>query len=153
MITIKEFIKNTVDYLESKKISDINFLTKTLVPNDGKVQLKEREKHECNLHLIKCQYMITPGLPSISSAVYPSVQYPFDPKIDICLNFIDGLEDTIQILLIESSNDEIEVVAVLKNYKDIPLEFIRTDETDASIISLTTTRELGKETKAEPFIL
>ena len=152
MITIKEFIKNAVDYLESKKISDIKFITNTLIPHDGKIQLKEKHKPNRNLHLIKCCNPISPNIPQISSAVY-QCNDTFEFKIDIFLDFIDGLEDTIQILLMESSNGEVEVAAVMINYQEIPLEFIRTNETDPSIISLTTTRELGKETKAEPFTL
>ena len=152
MITIKEFIKNTVDYLESKKISDIKFTTDTLTPYDGEIQKEKENRVYLNLVKYNKIRIINPTLPPLSSAIY-ICRDTFEPKIDHFLDFIDGLEDTIQILLAESPNGKIEVIGIELNNRDIPLEFIRTNDTDPSIISLTTTRELGKETKAEPFTL
>lgn len=158
---IKEYIKNTIDYLETKKITDIDFETKTLdelietliLPPtiDGNNLIISKWREPCIVSYMGQQ------LPFRDDPEYPNSVYldqeTYEPKIDIHPKFVKKLDKQLRITIKELDTKEVEVTSIRYGDDSIPLEFIKTDETDSSIVSLTTIRELGKETNAEPFSL
>mgnify|MGYP001318615328 CR=1 FL=1 len=149
---IKEYIMNTIDYLETKKITDIDFETKVLTfPTE---EDKNKPLLEGNFLITKYKNMMPTSNQgqSAPTAVWVDTD-TFEPKVEIHLATIKNLDSTLSFMVTGTSDGSIEVVEVKCNNANIPLEFLRSDETDPSIVSLTTMRELGKETKAESFSL
>lgn len=149
---LKEYIKNTIGYLETKNISDIDFETKVIsLPTDD---VKSKPLLEDNFAITKFKGM-TP-IPNQGQSISTEVWIDpdtFEPKIEIYSTTIKNLDSALKFMVMETTDGPIEVINVNHNNVIIPLEFIKTDETDPSIVSLTTIRELGKETNAEPFSL
>lgn len=143
---VKEYIKNTIDYLETKKISDIDFETRVLNP----VSSSSKD----NFAITKFKGMTAIPFQSGSTTtevwINPST---FEPEVEIYSQIVDSLDYSLSFMVSETNDEYIEVIKVRLKGKEIPLEFVRTDETDPSIVSLTTIRELGKETNTEPFSL
>ena len=149
---IKEYIKNVIDYLETKKITDIDFEEKVIsLPSD---EVKSKPLLEDNFAITKYKNMLP--IPNQGQSISTEVWIDpdtFEPKIEIYSTTIKNLDSTLKFMVTGTSDGSIEVVEVKCNNVNIPLDFLRTDETDPSIVSLTTIRELGKETNAEPFSL
>lgn len=149
---IKEYIKNVIDYLETKKITDIDFEEKVIsLPSD---EVKSKPLLEDNFAITKYKNMLP--IPNQGQSISTEVWIDpdtFEPKIEIYSTTIKNLDSTLKFMVTGTSDGSIEVVEVKCNNVNIPLDFLRTDETDPSIVSLTTMRELGKEINVEPFSL
>lgn len=149
---LKEYIKNTIDYLETKNISDIDFETKVIsLPIE---EDKNKPLLEDNFAITKHKNMMPIPNQGRSNPTEVWIDpVTFEPKIEIYSTTIKNLDSALKFMVMETTDGSIEVIKVERKGVIIPLEFLRTDETDPSIVSLTTMRELGKETKAEPFSL